>query len=177
MLNRTFKLSSLLALVFLLSMVFSASAFADPTNSNKDITSGCGCAGNSGDTLPQLSQTEKDAAIATALADQNTMDYINSAITAGYQLKPEETVVRENSSGQINVVFLLYKSDTDYKAVMHNSTGFTDVVVVKDGNYHFGDGDVQPRVYCWLCVTTCAGLIEIPPAFLSCVALCTAMCA
>ncbi|MGG1397699.1 hypothetical protein ABE288_07690 [Bacillus salipaludis] len=188
--KKFFKNGLKVALMGILSFsLLSSTSFAATTTTNDSsktvITSTCNA--QSKEDKNNVEGKERDNYINEALKDEQIKTNIKAIAKEGYKLDKKNIAVKEIVSDtgvtEINVAFLALKSDKEYRIVEWTNLGQTRMV---DVNANTGEvnmdyqlpGTVQPQlVYCWACSAVCIGLIEAPPAFLSCVAMCTVFCA
>ncbi|PJO45194.1 hypothetical protein [Lysinibacillus xylanilyticus] len=126
---------------------------------------------------------ERESYIKEALNATRVQIAIETAEEQGYSLEENSIEVKRifpiDQEPQVNVAFMLSKSQDNYQIVLYNSQGLTNVIDVNDGevnmNYSLQE-EPTPRILCITCSTVCVGLIGNPPAFLSCLALCVVAC-
>lgn len=153
------------------------------TKSNQSIISTC-------DSKAKMDKdnvvgSEKDTYIKQALKDPQIKEDLKQMKKDGYKLDKKNIIVKQIESAsnptEVNVVFTTLKSSKEYRLVEWNNFGNTRIIDVSNGEVNLNytlPGTIQPHlVYCWACAGVCFSLIEAPPAFASCIAMCTVFCA
>jgi len=184
----TRKFKKLLFIAFVSIIAFSTSSlptFAAKNSANDDkISQGeCGCDKKDEVKSEDVTGTAREDYLEKALNNDRVKKAIDLSEKDGYVVEKDDILVKriypEDGLPQVNVVITVSKAKDIYRTILYNDSGVSKIFDINGDHVNMDytlPGEMTTKVMCLACSAVCVGLIEAPPAFASCVALCAVAC-